>query len=178
MIITVNAQRILKILHILAICFWVGGSLSEVLLCFASTTAQNGEEFFGILRSSRFVSVYVVVYLGAFGSFFTGLAYSLCTNRGFFRHKWIIIKWGSTVGLMLLGGFCLGPRAVKMLESAQSLGLAAYTDAAYLALSDKQLGGQAIHLAVLIILIVISVFKPWETGESIRLLNKKLRVEK
>lgn len=178
MIITANAQRILKILHILAVCFWVGGSLSELLLCFASNTAQSGEEFFGTLRGSRFVSVYVVVYLGAFGSFFTGLAYSLCTNRGFFRHKWIIFKWGSTIGLMLLGGFYLGPWAVKMLESAQSLGLEAYTDAAYMALSDRHMIGQAAHMAVLFLLIVISVFKPWETAESIRLLNKKLRVEK
>lgn len=178
MIISANAQRILKILHLLAVCFWVGGSLSELLLLYASSTAHNSDELFGILLSSRFVSVYVVVYLGAFSSFFTGLAYSLCTKRGFFRHKWIVIKWVSTVALMLMGGFYLGPRAVEMLEAAQRLGLEAYSDAGYQTLWDKLLIYQIVHMVLLIVLTVISVFKPWEVAESIRLLNKKLRVEK
>ena len=178
MIISGNAQRILKILHLLAVCFWVGGSLAELVLHYTSFTAQSGGELFGILRGSRFVSVYVVVYLGALGSFFTGLAYSLCTNRGFFRHKWIIIKWVTTVFLIGWGGFYLGPLSVEMLEMAQNLGLEAISDSGYQVLHEQLLLSLLIHKGLLIILTIISVFKPWETKESIKLLNKRLRVEK
>ena len=178
MIISTNGQRILKILHLLAVSFWVGGGLSELILFYTSATAQTGGELFGILRGSRFVSIYVVVYLGAFGSFFTGLAYSMCTNRGFFRHKWIIIKWATTVYLMIGGTWFLGPWGIEMLEAVQVMGLEVLSDPAYLEIRGKLLTLLAVHMGAFAALIVISVFKPWEVQESIRLMNKKLRGKK
>lgn len=178
MIISGNAQRILKVLHLLTASFWIGGGLSELVLHYTSSTAQNGDELFGILRSFRFISVYVAVYLGAFGTFFTGLAYSLCTNRGFIRHKWIIIKWVSTIYLILCGATYLGPWSVQMLETVQTLGTAAFADANYQLTQERHLLLLSINMALMVILTAISVYKPWETKESIRLLNKKLRVEK
>lgn len=178
MIISGNAQRILKIFHLLAVSFWIGGGLSEFLLFYGSSSAQSGEELFGIMRASRYISVYVVVYLGAFGSFFTGLAYSLCTNRGFFRHKWIIIKWASTIYLMLCGTFLLGPWSTQMLETAQALGLGAIEEPGYIAARAKLLKLLTVHMSIMVILTTISVYKPWEAREAVRLLNKKLRVGK
>jgi len=178
MIISTNGQRVLKILHLLAVSFWVGGGLSELVLFYTSATAQSDGELFGILRSSRFISIYVVVYLGAFGSFFTGLAYSMCTNRGFFRHKWIIIKWAATVYLMIFGTWFLGPWGTEMLEAVQLMGLEVMSNPAYQEIRSKLLTLLSVHLGAFAALIVISVFKPWEVKESIRLLNKKLRVEK
>ncbi len=178
MIISGNAQRILKALHLMAVSFWIGGYLSEMLLYYASATAQSGDELFGILRSSRFVGLYVVVYPGAFGSFFTGLAYSMCTNRGFFRHKWVIIKWLATVYLMYCGMKYLGPWSIEMLESAQTLGVGAISDPHYQAIRSRHLTLLTINMSVFVILTFISVFKPWETSESIRLMNRKLRGDK
>jgi len=178
MIISGNTQRSLKALHLMTVSFWIGGYLSQLLLYYASSTAQSGDELFGILRSSRLVSLYAVVYPGAFGSFFTGLAYSMCTNRGFFRHKWVIIKWLSTVYLMYCGFSYLGPWSTEMLESAQRLGLEAMTDPLYQAVRSRHLLLLSINMSIFAILTFISVFKPWETSEAIRLLNKKLRVEK
>lgn len=177
MIISGSAQRILKILHLLAVSFWIGGALSEILIFYATSTAESEGELFGLLRGARFVAVYVVVYLGAFGSFFTGLAYSLCTNRGFFRHKWIIIKWASTVYLIICGLTLLGPWSTEMLETAQSLGIDALADGGYIMARFKLLSLLSAHVAILIVLTAISVYKPWETGEAIELLNRKLRLE-
>jgi len=175
MIISSNGQRILKILHLLAVSFWVGGGFSEMVLYYASSTAQSGGELFGLLRGCRFVSIYVVVYLGAFGSFFTGLAYSMCTNRGFFRHKWVIIKWATTVYLMVCGTWFLGPWGIEMLEKAQVMGLESLSDPAYQEIRSKLLTLLSVHVSAFVALIVISVFKPWEVKESIHLMNKKLR---
>ncbi|UQZ88827.1 hypothetical protein C4J81_06275 [Deltaproteobacteria bacterium Smac51] len=178
MIISGNAQKALKILHLLAVCFWVGGALCELLLYYISSSAESGGELFGIMRGTRFVSLYVVVYLGAFGSFFTGLAYSLCTHRGFFRHKWIIIKWATTIYMIACGFMFLGGWGAELAEKAYFLGLAALDDPAYMAIRTKLLFTVSGHMVLFIILTAISVYKPWETKEAIRLLNKKLRVEK
>jgi len=178
MIISGNAQRILKILHLLAVSFWIGGYLSQVILYYICTWAESGDELFGVLRGSRFVGMFVVVYLGAYGSFFTGLAYSMCTHRGFFRHKWIIIKWGTTVYLMIVGSYLLGPWSATMLETTQAIGLEALNDPDFILSRSRLLSFFTVHMFLFVILTIVSVYKPWETAESIRLLNKKLRVEK
>lgn len=178
MIISGNLQKILKILHLFAVSFWVGTCLSELILFYVSSNAESGGELFGLLRASRLISTYVTVYLGAFGSFFTGLAYSLCTQRGFVRHKWVIIKWVSTIYLMFCGFKFMEPWSTEMLETAWTIGLEALNLEAYLGLRQKILILVSVNMVLLAVLMVISVYKPWEVAESIRLLNKKLRVGK
>ena len=173
MLISGNAQKILKILHQLAVSVWMGGGLALVILLHASGNAQSDGELYGILRSFRFVNVYVVIYVGALGSFFTGLAYSICTNRGFFRHKWIILKWALTMYLILAGSFMLGPWSTFLLETAGKMGLAALSDPEYIRVSSLHWALEIAGLFLFVAATAISVYKPWEIRESIALLKKK-----
>lgn len=168
MLISTEAQKILKIFHLFAVCFWVGGGMGLLLLLHAAKDASSADELFGILKSYRFINVIVTVYMGAYGSFFTGLAYSLCTNRGFFRHKWIIIKWLMTLGMILCGSFFLGVWSTQMLETAASMGLAALRDPQFLAIYDKHFDALLVYMALFVLATVLSVYKPWEREELIR----------
>lgn len=173
MLISGNAQKILKILHLFAVCFWIGGGVSLMTLLYASEYAQSGGELYGMLRSFRFVSVVVVVWGGALGSFFTGVAYSLCTNRGFFRHKWIILKWVFTLYLILAGTQWLGPWSTFLFEKAGDIGLAALQDPEYIRVASLHWTMQIVDMSVFLAATVISVYKPWETSESIAILRKR-----
>lgn len=165
MLISNTAQKVLKIFHLLAISYWMGGGLALIVLLYASGHAQSGEELFGILKSYRFVNVVVAVYMGAYGSLFTGLAYSLCTNRGFFRHKWIIIKWAMTIGMIIFGSVCLGEWSTSLLEMAHSLGAAALEHPEYLHLQSLHMKVLIGYMTLFVIATVLSVFKPWEMKE-------------
>jgi putative copper export protein len=167
-----NAQKILKTLHLLAVSFWIGGCLALFILLNASGYAQSDGELYGMLRSFQYVNVYVVVYGGALGSFFTGLAYSICTNRGFFRHKWIIIKWALTLYLMLTGTLLLGPWSTYLLETARKTGLAALADPEYARVASLHWTLQVAELGLFVAATVISVYKPWEIQETISRLRK------
>ena len=174
MLIPGNAQKVLKVLHLLAVSYWIGGALALLILVWASSRAQSGDELYGVLKSVRFVNVVVVVLLGALGSLFTGLAYSLCTNRGFFRHKWIILKWVITAYLFVVGVFLLGPWSTYMLETADNLGYAALSDPGFIDIQTRHIYMQVFEVVLFIIAIVLSVYKPWETEEIIRRRQKYL----
>ena len=139
-----------------------------LLLLHAAKDASSSDELFGILKSYQFISVIVTVYMGAYGSFFTGLAYSLCTNRGFFRHKWIILKWLMTLGMILCGSFFLGAWSTQMLEMAVNLGLAALQDPQFQAIYAKHFAALLVYMALFVLATILSVYKPWEREELTR----------
>lgn len=174
MLISGNAQKVLKILHLLAISYWIGGALALLTLVWVSTYAQNGDELYGVLKSMRLINVVVVVWLGAWGSFFTGLAYSVCTNRGFFRHKWVILKWLITIYMMVSGTILMGPWSNFLFESAAELNSAALAHPEFLAVRTHYLRLEFFNMALFVLAIVLSVFKPWELREVARRQRKYL----
>lgn len=165
MLISANAQKILKIIHLLAIANWMGGELAQVVLLYASNHAQSADELFGILKSFKFVNFMVTIYLGAYGSLFTGLVYSVCTNRGFIRHKWIIIKWLLTLGMILFGTFWLANWGTVMLERAHLLGLDCLQDPEYLMMHRRMAITLVVYIALFTLATILSVYKPWEYDE-------------
>ena len=98
---TPKGIKILKIFHILFAIMWIGGALALILsLCFLHPTTPEGY----YLRS---ISVklfdYFLIIPGAIGLLITGLIYGIWTNWGFFKHKWIIVKWILIVAQTILG---------------------------------------------------------------------------
>jgi len=168
MLISNEAQKVLKVFHLFAVCFWVGGCMGLILLLRAALDAGSSEELFGILKSYRFINVIITVYMGAYGSFFTGLAYSLCTNRGFFRHKWVIIKWVMTLGMIIYGSMVLGAWSTRMLEMSASMGLSALQNPEFQQLYTRHFCISIGYMVLFVIATVLSVYKPWEKDEIIR----------
>lgn len=170
MLISTNGQRVLKILHLFAVCCWVGGGMGLLLLLFAAKDAETADEMFGILKSHKFITVIVTVYMGAYGTFFTGLIYSMCTNRGFFRHKWVVLKWIMTLGMIVYGMTCLGAWGTQMLEMAADAGLAALQDPEFLKVYNRQVTATIIYMVLFVVAFILSEYKPWEREELARRL--------
>ena len=165
MIISASAQRVLKVIHLMTISFWIGGCVAIMSLLLVSRHAESGSELYGVFRSMNIVALIVAAYLGGYGSFFTGLAYSICTNRGFVRHKWVILKWAMTIYMIMAGFLYLGPTKSAMMEQVHIHGLAA------LEIPDYQSGQSVvfilsvIHFIMFLVCTILSVYKPWEQQE-------------
>lgn len=150
----------LKTLHLLAVCCWIGGAVSLLVLHGGRETLDGGA-LHGVNHSMHRVDMAVVVVFGAFGCLVTGLLYSLFTNWGFFRHGWLVFKWVATVGAILFGTFFLGPWETRMLELSRDLGLAAQENAEYLRSARLNLGFGLAQVALLAVMVWLSVFRPW-----------------
>ena len=48
---------------------------------------------YGINFSSHLLDIWVVITLSPGTCVFTGLIYGLLTPRGFFRQRWVAVKW-------------------------------------------------------------------------------------
>lgn len=171
MIISASAQRVLKVIHLMTISFWIGSGVATLSILLSSNYAETGSELYGALRSMNLVTLIVAVYLGGYGSFFTGLAYSICTNRGFIRHKWVVLKWGMTIFIILTGALYMGPTKIVMMELVHDHGLGVLDMPEYQRAQTLLTCLSVVNIAMFLICTVLSVYKPWEREE----LEKRYR---
>ncbi len=98
-----KGQLVLRILHLAAVSCWFGSVLCVLLLMHEAPLSGSDDDLFGMLRASAVINQYVLVPAGAFGTFFTGLTFSLCTSRGFVKYPWVACKWFIAASLLVVG---------------------------------------------------------------------------
>jgi uncharacterized membrane protein len=158
-----KGQRWLKGLHLIAVSCWVGGGVALLLLYFLKDGVTDGGVLYGINQSIHHVDMAVVVIPGAFGCLLTGIVYASFSPWGFFRHNWMIFKWVVTVSAILFGTFFLGPWETEMMKISGELGLSSLSDDAYRYNERMNFIFGLVQVAVLMITVFISVFKPWKS---------------
>jgi len=157
-----NGLKTLKIVHLLTACCWFGGALSLTVLNLSQPQTMPTEgALYGLNLSSHLIDMWVVVKFGAIGCLLTGLLYSLLSPWGFFKHRWVILKWIFTIACILSGTFFLGVWEADMLTLSHDLGNSALTDSAYLATRSQHFLLSLLQLSSLIFMVAISALKPW-----------------
>ena len=160
--ISATAQKWLKGLHLVAVACWVGGGIALLMLYFLKPGTGGDGVLYGINQAAHRVDMAVVVVPGAFGCLLTGLAYSLLTGWGFFRHGWLVFKWVVTVSAIVFGTVCLGPWETAMTDISGELGMRSLLDPAYLHNEQMNFVWGTVQVAVLVATVFISIFKPWK----------------
>jgi len=163
-----SAKRLrwLKGFHLIAVSCWIGGAAALMLLYFLKNGVTDGGVLYGINQSIHHVDMVVIVIPGAFGCLITGLLYSIFSNWGFLKHKWLICKWIITVAAILFGTFFLGPWETAMMEISGKLGMVSLSDQSYLYNQKMNFVFGVIQCLALIITVFISIFKPWKKKKS------------
>ena len=110
---TIKETAWLKIFHLLFVAAWIGGQMSLTLLQIIKYRLALPEHIYGILASINEIDDYVVIG-GAVGCLLTGLVYSLMTPWGFFKFRWVTVKWIFAVMLISCETFFLGPWFAEM----------------------------------------------------------------
>ncbi len=153
--------KFLKIIHILFATMWLGGCLALTIFPYFIQPVSV-EEAKIYTRIIDFIDIWLII-VGGVGSFVTGLIYSIWTNWGFFKHRWLLVKWIIVVLQTLYGTFVLGLWwLAKMKEIAETMtgNLADYPD--FFKYLHLHTGGALVQLVFLLFLLYISVVKPWK----------------
>lgn len=150
----------LKGFHILFSSFWVGAGFCMVLLAFVKGYVTNGDELWAVNKSIKLIDDFIIIP-SALGCFITGILFSSLTNWGFFKHKWITVKYVITFAAILFGTFFLGPwvngmEAISSLEGIQSL-----QDPSYMHYAEMNKYFGPLLAVILTVTLFISVLKPW-----------------
>ncbi|MBP3730216.1 MAG: DUF2269 family protein [Mailhella sp.] len=163
---TGKSQKLVKSLHIFAACCWLGTAMSLVLLSLGKYMGWiPAKAFFGVDYAAHLADQWVLVNIGVLLCFITGLIYSLFTEWGFFRHRWIIVKWIALIACVAFGTW-LGTLESSLLRLSTELGANAAASQEYLAILKQHLGGGVAQVIAVIAMVVISVFKPWKRQKA------------
>ena len=156
-------QAWLKIVHLFAASSWIGGVFALMgLHMLRFTSNEASADLYGIDQAAHLIDMLVVVSFGACLCFLTGLIYSAFTGWGFFKHKWVLIKWLLTIYGIAFGTFALGPWELNMLALSQSLGNSALTNGDYSLYRWLNLVFGLVQFLILLTMVWISVVKPWK----------------
>lgn len=157
---SISGLRWLKCIHLVSVCLWVGGGLALTLLTNV-LSARSGGELLGATSGMKLIDDLIIVP-GALGCLFTGIVYAVWTKWGWFKHRWVIIKWVVTVTGILFGTFALGPWINTLPPLAEAHGLDALSMPEWEhAMISNRIGG-AVQVATLLFAVFISVLKPWK----------------
>lgn len=150
----------LKTFHLIFIMMWTVGVIMMGLLYWRRSV--NSLEFLYNQTTALFID-YALVIPGAVLAVVTGIIYGLKTKWGFFKYRWLTVKWIVGVVIILVGTFGLHPLSLEIIDRASATAnecISFPTDyfgsklpiVSWMAL--LQGGG-------LLFLIWVSVFKPW-----------------
>lgn len=150
----------LKGVHILFTGAWVGAMVCLLLLHLFDHPADGTET-----HAVQVILVHLddwVIIPSALGSLLTGLLISWLTPWGFFKWRWVTVKWIGTFTVIFAGSLLVGPRLTNMaaLSAAEPLGV--LQNPAFR--SDHQVIAFVVGPQVLLLgfLVLISVLKPWK----------------
>ena len=157
-----KALRLLKTIHIFAACCWLGTGVSLLLLSLGKARGWfPPEAFYGVDAAAHMADQLVLVDTGVLLCVVTGLIYGLFTDWGFFRHRWIAVKWIMTAACIGFGTW-LGGLETSLLRLSGEMGPQAASSAEYLSILRQHLIGSGMQIAAVLAMVGISVFKPWK----------------
>ncbi|MCJ7594797.1 MAG: hypothetical protein MUO52_08525 [Desulfobacterales bacterium] len=159
-----RGQRWLKGFHVFFSCLWVGAAVSLSLKQFF-VNPSDGLELYGITSTLKFIDDFIIIP-GAIGSLLTALIYSIWTNWGWFKHRWVTVKWAINLYGVIFGTFWLGPWLNGLVPIAKAEGLNALSNPTFLHNMTMLYWFGTFQVATLIFAVFISVLKPWKTKKG------------
>ena len=157
-----RGMRLLKIVHLLGVSCWLGGAVSMIMLNLSSGRPSRAGMLYGINFSSHVLDMWVVITFGLGTCVLTGLIYGLLTPWGFFRQRWVAVKWLVTGLCFVSGWIFLGRWEAALLAMNEAAGNAALQSAAYQQIRVLHRAGSLVQAALLIFLVALSVIRPWK----------------
>lgn len=160
---TAKGMKVLKIFHLLFIMIWTVGVVTMTILCLL--TPQSGDELYMIFRINRLIDDALVIP-GAVLTVVTGIIYGVFTNWGFFKHKWITVKWILSIIIIILGTFYFDSILDNALEISNLNRNSSLDNPEIVSSIRTNFIGGICQGSALIFLVIISVIKPWKSKKS------------
>ena len=161
-----QAVKILKMFHILFAFGWIIGCVA-LCLGLLLTAPETGDELYMRSLMLKIIDDFLIIP-GAILVALTGVIYGAWTNWGFFKHRWLTVKWIMTILQAVIGTFVLGPCINGNVIIADQLRDTALTDPAFLQNLDTTMTWGIGQTVCVLLYIIISVQKPWKKKKTLK----------
>jgi hypothetical protein len=162
-------KRWLLIAHIAFTCIWFGVTVTFLVLSIAASTTND---------ENVLTACYTVMHLlsessgraSIIGTVVTGIILSVFTQWGFFKYRWIIVKEMMTILSIGLGMIAIYIFTLKGFTIVSAEGFEAMQNQAFISSRWQLYVGIILQIITLLMMIIISVFKPWGKLEEPRVI--------
>lgn len=157
-------MKTLKVVHIICAILWFGSALVMNLLRHL-VAVHDAAGMYWMARILEAIDMRILVP-GAVGCLLTGVIYGAFTSWGFFRHRWLTVKWALTLIMMIFGTFYMGPLVKGNVVIGKAILDGAPSTAQYWQNVDANAYAGLLQLVLLTIVTIISVFKPQKKKQA------------
>ncbi len=164
----VNVMKVLKIFHILFGIMWIGGVMALVSIMLG-TQPQGVEQMYAVAKDHLVIDKFFLIP-GGIGIVVTALIYSIFTKWGFFKVKWVGVKWVLTVILVLIGKIYMGVTIEKNMDYAGMMLIESLPAEPFLANVRNVAIAGIVQLVGFAAILILSVWKPWvKSGKNLQM---------
>jgi len=149
--------------HMFLASAWVGAAICMTtlrLFSWVNSVQANGDILFAVNAAIKLIDDAVIIP-SAMGTLLTGLLISLLTPWGFFKHRWVSVKWAVTVVAILFGTFFLGPWVNELAAFTKEFGAVSVVESRFQFLMTRHTLWGGVQTMILIATVFISAVKPW-----------------
>ena len=159
-----NVMKVLKIFHILFGIMWIGGVMALVSIMLG-TEPQGVDQMYAVAKDHLVIDKFFLIP-GGIGIVLTALVYSIFTKWGFFKVKWVGVKWVLTVVLVLIGKVYMGVTIEKNMNYAAMMLTEPLPVEPFLANVRSVAIAGIVQLVGFAVILILSVTKPWVKKKS------------
>ena len=156
MALTPAFRKFMLTAHITFSIGWLGAVTGFLALAIAGLTSQDVQMARAAYLVMDLIAWFVIIPAN-FGALLTGLVQSLGTQWGLFKHYWILVKLLLTLAATIV--LLLHMQPISYMAGVASETLLSHNE--FRGLRIQLLADAAAALLVLLVIITISVYKPW-----------------
>lgn len=154
-----KGMKWLKIIHVFLVVVFFGGILSSMVLNLHIDFTKYDESYLGY-KNMMILSDYIV-RLGAVGTLLIGFVYGFFTNWGFFKHRWVGVKFVLYIIQTIVGIFIVDELMVRNMEMLEEQREMAISNLTFVQNHKVIQSAVFFQITVTIFIFVISYLKPW-----------------
>jgi len=155
-----KGMKWLKIIHVFLVVLFFGGILSSLALNLHIDFARYDESYLGY----KYIIVISdnIIRWGAAGTLLVGFIYGFFTNWGFFKHRWVGVKFVLFIIQTIVGIFVVDKLMLANMELLEIQKEWALSNPIFI--ENHLMRQYAIYFQVLvtIFIFIISYIKPWK----------------
>lgn len=168
-------KRVLLSIHIFFISLWIGAVVTILLLHLLKHQSFDVYQR-DVVDKIVFTLFDLIIMNASIAVAISGMLFSIFTNWGFVKFYWIIIKWSLLLLLAIMIIFLTSPAINGMASLSDVFQETVLNQEHYLQFENQSFLYLMIQFVTLILIVFISVFKPWGQRRTKRKLNRKIVV--
>lgn len=162
-----KSMKYLKMIHVLLVVLFFGGILSSLSINLTIDFSTYDETL--LAYKNIIIISDQIIRFGAVGTLLIGFVYGFFTNWGFFKHRWVGVKFVLYMVQTIVGIFIVDHLMMANMNLLETQKEMALTNPVFIQNHEWRLYAVYFQIAVTVFIFIISYLKPWKKKTNVNI---------